>query len=187
MKGFSIFVAISFLACSASQADWRWSKDKYPGAKSPMVEERITSPSYCYDAGWEFSIYAAGYWPEDGLLDDAGGGGLGLGYYFGPNLGIDMSYTLLGGGDTKHLGLFNLVYRMPIGGECCSTIAPYIFGGPGVFSYGDSDFLWNVGAGMDFRFEAWGCIGLFADYSWNFTEDPAPDFGLFRAGLKVPF
>ncbi|HRQ90906.1 MAG TPA: hypothetical protein PLA50_19100, partial [Bacteroidia bacterium] len=91
-------------------------------------------------------------------------------------------------GSDIQVGKFNAVYRFPLGGECCSTIAPYIFGGTGVVAAGSSELLWNIGAGIDIRFESWGCVGLFGDFSYNWVDDARQaDFTLMRAGFRVPF
>lgn len=187
MKGFSLAIALSILLCTASQAGWGWNKDAYRQAQTSMVEQRVTSPSYCYDAGFEFSAFGSGFWPEGTLLNNELGGGVGLAYFFGHNFGIEGSYMAHGGSESEQVGHFNAVYRLPLGGECCSTIAPYFFGGPGVISSGDSSFLWNLGGGLDVRFEGWGCVGLFGDFSYNFVNDNLPDFTLVRVGIRVPF
>ncbi len=192
MKGTALVLSLSLLLCTASQAGWRWNKEAYQSAKSSAIEQRVTSPSYCFDAGFEFSGFYSGLWPEGNILDDAHGGGIALAYFFGHNLGIEGSYHFHGAGGpagrNMQVGKLNLVYRIPLGGECCSTIAPYFFGGGGVAAGNGSDLLWNVGAGIDFRFESWGCVGLFSDISYNWVEDGVqPDFTMLRAGFRVPF
>jgi hypothetical protein len=47
--------------------------------------------------------------------------------------------------------------------------------------------LWNVGAGVDVRFESWGCVGLFGDFSYNWVDQGQPDFTMMRAGIRIPF
>ncbi len=187
MKGLALAFGLSFFLCTASQAGWNWNKEAYQSAKSSMVEQRITSPSYCFDAGFEFSGFGSGFWPEDSRLGNEMGGGIGIAYFFGHNFGLEGSYMVHGGGTAEQVGHFNAVYRFPLGGECCSTIAPYLFGGPGVVSSGSSEMLWNVGGGVDFRLESWGCVGLFADFSYNWVDQALPDFTLVRCGFRVPF
>ena len=186
-KGISIFFAASFVLCSLSEAGWRWDKEAYQAAKNPMVEQRVTSPSYCYDEGWEFSLFVTGNWPDDPLFDSKFGGGGSLAYFFGHNLGIEASYIAHGSGVANQKGLIDLVYRFPLGGECCSNIAPYIMGGWGFVASGQNESLWNAGVGIDFRNEGWGCMGLFTDFSWNFVDAPFGDFTLLRAGMRMPF
>src|SRR5690606_8706396 len=128
MKGFALVLGIASLIGLPAQAGWRWDKDSYQSAKK-SVEQRVTSPSYCYDAGYEFSAYFSGFWPEDNRLENAMGGGVALSYFFGHNFGLEGSYHVHGsgtaGGSDIQVGKFNAVYHIPLGGECCSTIAPY--------------------------------------------------------------
>jgi hypothetical protein len=188
MKRILVALAASALLCSVSHAGWGWNKNAFHSAKSALVQQTVTGSSYCFDAGFEFSAFGSGFLTDDGSGDDAIGGGVALAYYFGHNLGVEASYSLYGSDVAEHVGTFNLIYRFPLGGKCCSTIAPYIFGGPGVASVGNSEFLWNAGAGIDFRLESWGCVGLFGDYSYNWVKDGAfPDFNLVRVGVRVPF
>ncbi len=188
IKRLSIFLAASFLLCSLSQAGWRWDKEAYQAAKNPMVEQRVTSPSYCYDTGWEFSLFGTGSFADNPIYDSNFGGGGSLSYFFGHNLGIEASYILHGKGPANQMGLFDLVYRIPLGGECCANIAPYIMGGGGFVASGQNSGLWSLGGGIDFRNEGWGCVGLFADYSYNWVDKAAiGDFGLLRAGVRFPF
>lgn len=187
MKGISLVFGFSFLLCSLSQAGWGWNKEAFHGAKAPVVEQRVSDSSNCFDAGFVFSGFGSGFWPEDPRLNDAIGGGVSLAYFFGHNFGVEGSYMLHGSGTSQQVATFDLVYRFPLGGECCSTIAPYVFGGPGMVSAGDSEFLWNIGGGLDFRMEGWGCVGLFSDFSYNFVNNNQPDFTLIRAGIRFPF
>lgn len=187
MKGIFVFLAATAILSSVCHADWRWDKSQASGPKSPMVEQRISSDSYCFDSGFVFSGFVSGYWPEDSNFGNSIGGGASLAYFFGHNLGFELSYAAHGSGVAEQVGTGNLVYRFPLGGECCATLAPYVFGGPGVVSSGNSEFLWNLGAGMDFRSEAWGCIGFFGDFSYNFVNGNLPDFTMFRAGVRFPF
>jgi hypothetical protein len=190
MKGTTLVLGLSLLLCTASHAGWNWNKEAYESAKSG-VEQRVTQPSYCYDAGFEFSGFVTGLWPEDSRLEETIGGGIAIAYFFGHNFGVEGSYSVTGsgtaGGSDNQVATFNAVYRLPLGGECCSTIAPYFFGGPGMISSGSSEMLWNVGVGLDIRFESWGCIGLFGDASYNWVDQGQPDFTLMRAGFRVPF
>ncbi len=189
MKAFLILLGSSLLLCSSLQAGWGWDKQAYRSSKS-MVEQRVTSPSMCFDTGYEFSLYMTGFWPQDPRLNNTTGGGVALGYFFGHNLGLEGSYHLQGDGGSGsdiQVGKLNAVYRFPLGGECCSTIAPYIFGGPGVISAGTSEMIWNLGGGIDWRFESWGCVGVFADYSYNWSQGTIPDFTMLRAGIRIPF
>jgi len=189
MKTIVTCLAVSVLLSSVAHAGWGWNKEKFHGSKSHVVEQRITSASYCYDAGFEFSAFGSGFWPETqtGLNTDSLGGGVALAYFFNHNLGLEGTYAVHGGGEAQQVGKINAVYRFPLGGECCSTIAPYVFGGFGVVSAGPSESLWNLGGGLDVRFEGWGCVALFSDFSYNWVDQSLPDFTMIRAGIRFPF
>jgi hypothetical protein len=188
MKGIALTLGTLLLFATGAEAGWNWNKEAYRSAKSSMVEQRTTSPSFCYDSGFEFSGFASGFWPEGNAFDNALGGGVSLAYFFGRNLGLELDYMAHGGGTSQQVGHFNAVYRLPLGGECCATIAPYFFGGLGMVSVNENEMLWNIGGGLDFRLESWGCVGLFADFSYNFVDDAViPDFTVVRAGFRVPF
>jgi len=57
----------------------------------------------------------------------------------------------------------------------------------GGLSDGPTEFLFDAGAGIDIRFESWGCMGLFGDYLYSFTDDDLQDFSMVRLGFKMPF
>lgn len=189
MKTIVTILAVSAFLSTAAHAGWGWNKQKFHGSKSPVVEQRITSPSYCFDSGFEFSAFGSGFWPETqvGPNEDALGGGVGLSYFLDHNFGFELMYAAHGGGVSQQVGKFNGIYRFPLGGECCSTIAPYVFGGFGVISAGASESMWNLGGGIDVRFESWGCVGLFSDFSYNWVDQSLPDFTMIRAGIRLPF
>ncbi len=187
MKKISAFLITTLLLSTVVQAGWKWDKDKYHDAKNPSyTNETVTAPSYCFDAGWDLSLYGSGYWPEN-VPNNGVGGGVALGYFFNENLGFDLSYTAHGSGVSQQIGMANLVYRFPIESKWCSSFAPYIHGGPGVLSQGASEFSWDIGGGVDVRFESWGCVGVFADYTYGFTDDNLQDFSMVRLGMKFPF
>ncbi len=187
MKGLFVFLSASLLLGSVCHADWRMNKQQTYAPKSPMVEQRVSEDSWCFDSGFVFSGFASGFWPDDGRLKDSIGGGAALAYFFGHNLGFELSYAAHGSGVAEQVGTGNLIYRFPLGGECCAGVAPYVFGGIGVVSSGSSEFLWDAGAGLDFRSEAWGCIGVFTDWSYNSPNDSYPNFSMWRAGIRIPF
>ena len=187
MKKTSLVFGLTFLLSTLSHAGWGWNKDAYRSAKSPLVEQRVTGYSYCYDAGFEFSAFGSGFWPEETTSQNSLGGGVSLAYFFGHNLGIEASYSAHGSAQADQVGTLNMVYRLPLGGECCSTIAPYVFGGGGVVSDGDYQCLWNLGGGLDVRFEGMGCVGFFGDFSYNWVDEGLADFTLIRVGVRLPF
>ncbi len=136
----------------------------------------------CYDPGFEFSGFLAGILPEEG--DDELGGGASLGYFLTENVGVELSYSVLATESEEHVVTGNLVYRFPMKDAC---IAPYVLVGGGVVTNGHTNGLYDVGGGIDVRFDSWGCIGVFADATYNWVEDDGADFTLVRLGFRVPF
>ncbi len=135
----------------------------------------------CYDPGFEFSGFLAGIIPEEsgGEL----GGGASLGYFLTENVGVELSYSILATDSAEHVVTGNLVYRFPIKDAC---IAPYILVGGGVKTNASTAGLYDVGAGLDMRFDSWGCLGVFTDATYNWLSDEQ-DFTLVRLGFRVPF
>ena len=110
------------------------------------------------------------------------GGNVGLNYFFTRYIGI--------GGDiqmTDNRGAFidqalgSLILRVPIGS---TGLAPYVFGGGGRGFDPSWEWLGDIGAGLEFRFNP--TAGIFADgrYIW---ADKSFDRLLLRAGLRLAF
>lgn len=176
-------IAATLLATGSARADWRWDKQRQHDA---FVEEKTTAPSYCFDGGWDIGGFVSGIWPEN-VSNNGLGGGVALSYFFNRNLGFELSYAAHGNGVSQQVGMGTLVYRVPIETDRAVAFAPYVFGGPGVLSDGGSEFLWEIGGGVDVRFASWGCTSLFADYTYGFADDNLSDFSMVRLGFKLPF
>ena len=89
----------------------------------------------------------------------------------------------------------------------CSRFSPYIFGGGGaIFGGGERDTFFHsdspdvlndlhsgretkaigqVGGGLEIRITPH--IGLINDFSWNFVDGPANNFGMVRSGINFAF
>ena len=187
MKKISAILIATFLLSSVAQAGWKWDKARYRDAKNPhYTSETTTAPSYCFDGGFDLSLYGSGIWPEN-IGNNGIGGGLGISYFFNRNLGLEVAYAAHGSGVSQQVGMLNFIYRMPIESKKGWSFAPYVHGGPGILSAGASEFTWDIGGGLDFRFESWGCTGLFADYTFAFADDNIQDYSLVRVGVKFPF
>jgi len=110
------------------------------------------------------------------------GGGVGLNYFFIKYLGIEGDVNF---GD--HSGkvvdqvLGNGVLRLPIGN---TGLAPYVFGGGGRGISAGWEWVYDAGAGLEFRFTP--ATGLFADarYMW---PDHTADRLMIRAGMRFAF
>ncbi|NNE92636.1 MAG: outer membrane beta-barrel protein [Verrucomicrobiales bacterium] len=153
------------------------------GGKAPVIEDKIPLGCACFDPGFEFSGFAAGILPEE-WGDDELGGGVSLAYFLSENIGVELSYSVLATDSEEHVVTGNIVYRFPIKDIC---VAPYVLVGGGLVTNSDTHGLFDVGGGIDVRFDSWGCIGIFADATYNWVEDDGQDFTLIRAGFRVPF
>ena len=193
MKKLSLFLAASILlltvGASTAQADWHFKKDDLYRGKNPIrgVEQTTTDASYCFDAGFDFSMFAAGIWPEARTKNGVGGG-IGISYFFDRNIGVEMSYAAYGQGTAEQVYGARLIYRWPLdGGGFSGDWAPYVFGGGGGVSMGTNNGYYEAGGGIDVRLESWGCIGFFGEFSYNFVDASISDFTQVRVGMRLPF
>jgi|GEM_PF-570376 len=192
MKTLSVFLTITAvlfsLSVSDAGADWRFKKDDlYRGDNSNQkVEQTTTHASYCFDAGFDFSAFAAGVLPEAG--NNGLGGGIGFSYFFDRNIGVEVNYAVFGQGTAEQVFGGRLIYRIPLdGGGFSGDWAPYVFGGAGGVSMGQTRGYYEAGAGIDVRLESWGCIGVFGEASYNFVDAVVSDFTQVKVGVKLPF
>lgn len=178
-----------------SQSGWNWNaQNQYGGATAnegyyeaaSQIPVYNLDPSICFEPGWDFGAYFSAMFPSDGDGTNGYGGGFLLNYFFDRNIGIEMNYAAHGQGESLHVFHTNAVYRLPINSCFCGAIAPYAFGGVGFQSNGNFDLLYDIGVGVDVRFQSWGCTALFADYTYNFVEKSL-DFQQVRLGFKLPF
>ena len=157
------------------------SKEVLPPPPPPPIEDCVC---FAGDA-LTVSIFGGGMIPSNKTaeLDDAIGGGIGLGYFFTENFGIEVNYGVYDQTSAAHLITANAVVRAPLGDLC---IAPYFLAGGGLHTNSVEQGIWNVGGGIDWRFDSAGCYGIFADavYTWaNDTED----YTVIRVGLRRNF
>lgn len=154
-------------------------------SKAPVAPKVPLPPlgCACFDGGFEFSAFGSGIL-FNGYGDDALGGGVALGYFLTENIGIEASYSVHATDPSEeHLITANAVFRLPIKSAC---IAPYLLAGGGLITNSDTNGLFDLGAGIDIRLEALGCLGIFADATYNWVDD-ATDFTLIRIGARIPF
>jgi len=146
----------------------------------------IADPSCaCFDGKLEIGAFVGGILPEEDChLDDAIGGGLILGYYFTPNIGVEYTGAFYGTQSETHNSTLDLVYRFVNRDKC---FAPYILGGGGVHANSENVNVWRLGAGVDLRFDALGCVGLFGDGVYTWAGGDVADYTLVRLGVKIPF
>jgi len=175
-KIITTLIALGSIAGVANAGDW---------GKSPVIDSKapIDLGCPCYDAGFEFSGFVAGIITDD---ETDIGGGASVAYFLSQDLGVELSYSALNTDPSlEHLVTANLVYRL-VNADAC--IAPYILAGGGVLTNGSTHGVLDLGVGLDIRFEDWGCVGMFADATYNWVDgDEKEDFTLVRVGFRVPF
>ena len=179
-----------------AQTGWNWDAQSYYGneptasdhyQKGSQIPVYNVDPSVCYEPGWDFGGYFSAMFPVNTTgADDGIGGGVSLSYFFDRNIGIETNYSIHGQGSAQQVVHTNVIYRLPIDACFCGAWAPYVFGGGGFLADGHFDLLADVGAGLEIRFQSWGCAALFTDYSYNFVEKSL-DFHQVRTGFRLPF
>ncbi|MDF1752856.1 MAG: hypothetical protein P1U89_08800 [Verrucomicrobiales bacterium] len=197
----NILVAIVSLGlfgvASQAQTGWNWdSQSYYAGQTAPSNQDYYdqgsqvpvynVDPSICFEPGWDFGGYFSAMFPNDSVRSSGIGGGILLSYFFDRNIGLEFNYATHGQSEAQHVVHANAVYRLPINSCFCGAWAPYVFGGGGFLANGEFDSLFDIGAGLEVRFQSWGSVALFTDYSYNFVEKNL-DFSQLRAGFKLPF
>lgn len=153
------------------------------GGKAP-VQPIVPLGCDCFAPGFTYGFFGGAELPsEDSFRDDGLGGGILGEYFFTENIGIQASYGAFAPNPVHHIYGADLVVRFPIRSLC---IAPYILGGGGAISNGDTLGYVNAGAGIDVRFPSFNCIGIFADGAYHWTEESDENFTLIRLGVKIP-
>ncbi len=179
MKSINTLLAVVALSTSA------FAGPSYSG-KNPKAPTLPPPPPpagcQCFEPGSAFDVFVGGFLP-DGAGDDVLGGGVGYNYFFTRNFGIDVNYGLYATNSEHHQFDGNLVLRAPIDSLC---IAPYILAGGGYATNSFKSGTYQVGAGIDVRFQSAGCLGMFAEGLYHFSSN-TPDFTTVRLGLRVPF
>jgi hypothetical protein len=171
-----LLTTLTILTASASFALAGSGKAVYD-AKAPLPDPGCD----CFGTGFEFSGFGGALLPSDG--DSAGGGGVGFAYFFTENVGVDVSYGVYATDPSEeHLIVANLVYRLVDRNSC---IAPYFLIGGGLLTNSQTDGLWDIGGGIDFRFPD-SCLGVFVDATYNWVDGDR-DFTLVRGGIRIPF
>ena len=135
----------------------------------------------CFEPGLALDIFGGAIIPDHGG-EDALGGGLGVNYFFTQNIGVDFNYGLYATDSEHHQFDANLVLRAPIQSLC---IAPYALVGGGFSTNSDNEGNYQVGGGLDIRFDSMGCKGVFVEGAYHFSENA--DFTTVRLGLRMPF
>ena len=126
----------------------------------------------------EKSLHSTREIERDGRL----GAGVGVSYFFTRYVGLESyAYTESTGHNFVDNVAGNLIARLPLGH---SGVAPYAFGGGGRQFDPVTQWTWDAGAGIEWRFCAH--VGIFADARFVWA-DKTEDYGLGRVGLKFGF
>ena len=144
-------------------------------------------PEQCFK-DTEFQVDIFGSYTDtvsSGRYGDGLGGGIGVNYFFSRYLGLGVDGNVFDGNAN---GLWQtsgrLIARYPIEtGSLC--IAPYVFGGAGVQSNGETVGSWHAGGGLEWR--ATHSFGLFGEGRYTWTADSAEDSGQARLGARFVF
>lgn len=151
-------------------------------SKAPIEPKVPVGPGLdCFGAGFEFSGFGGGMIPDSGSGEM--GGGAALSYFFDTNIGVEFSYAVYAFDSAEHLFGANLVYRVPIADGC---LAPYLLLGGGLTTNNSTNGFFDIGAGLDIRFDSWSVIGIFIDGTYNWVSG-AEDFTQVRTGFRIPF
>ncbi|MFT5471512.1 MAG: hypothetical protein ACI8UO_006646 [Verrucomicrobiales bacterium] len=172
-------LAHSAIAGEAAPALADYSKN--PISKQPVIEDTGCA---CFDGTIEFSGFVAGIFPQGNAHDDAIGGGISAAYFFNPNLGTNLSAAWFGTDSEIHNYTADLILRFPNRFSC---FAPYILGGGGLHTNGDTVGIYRLGAGVDLRFEDWNCGGIFADGVYTWSAGDVENYTIGRLGVRIPF
>jgi hypothetical protein len=187
MKKLSLLVLSAVLAsnCLAGPVSYT------PKAAQP-VQPPLPDVSDCWKPGAAIGIFGGGMIPRN-LSDGCGceddhrakglGGGALLEYFFTRNFGFQASYGAYAPSPVNHVYEGDFIVRFPI--SSCN-LAPYIMAGGGGVADGTNLGMWDVGLGLEARFESLGCMGIFVDGSYHFvTDNRERDFTLVRVGVKL--
>ena len=113
----------------------------------------------------------------------AWGGGIGLNYFASQNLGFGTDVNIPNnGGRFIDSYTVNLLYRFPI--ESIG-LAPYIIGGGGRAYDPKTQWIAQVGAGLEFRTSH--KMGIFVDGRYEWFMATTPDKLELRSGLRFVF
>lgn len=161
-------------------------------SKGGPVTIKPTANCDCFEAGPQISLFAAGiiggggggghYGGQEGL-DDGFGAGFSGAYFFTEHFGLEGSAMWLSNDNAIHAFDLSAVARLPIEELC---LAPYVYGGGGIHTNSVTQGTAHVGGGVDFRFDNFGCNGLFVDARYTFAES-TDDYTIVRAGVRWDF
>lgn len=153
------------------------------GKSNPVQPMPSATGCDCFGPGLALGVFGGALMPDNDDDNVFGGGVLGE-YFFTPYFGIQGSYGLYATDSEHHQFDGSLVLRAPIPSLC---IAPYLLAGGGHSTNADNQNTFHVGAGLEARFASAGCMGLFCDGIYYFSDEDEGDFTIARVGVKFHF
>lgn len=168
----ALVLTAAFLTASA----WAGPDDK--DLKRSIME---TEPEYFRAHEFSGDIFALYARPEEGVLKDGFGGGIGMNYFFTKCIGLGLDGYWWEGPHVIHNVDAELIARYPFEKI---HLAPYAFGGVGGTFNSESQFSGNLGLGVEYRFTPH--IGVFTDGRYV-IEDKTNNLGLVRLGVRYAF
>lgn len=187
-------ISLTILAFGSASALAGGTKSVVSPAKNPVYSKNPVSAPLCYDAGFEFGIFAAGFLPQGGgsgeHWDEYGnegykeaiGGGISLGYFFNENLGLDFGAAVYGTSSEVQNYTLDVVQRLPNQDAC---YAPYAFVGGGLHANGSNEGILRAGVGIDYKIS--DASSLFTDGAYNWVGGDVEEYITVRAGLRFNF
>ena len=154
--------------------------DSSKNAKGPVLPPPAPTCG-CFGTGLSVDAFGAAIFDRQG--QDALGGGVGLNYFVTRNIGFSANYSVFATTSEHHEFDGNLILRAPIDSLC---IAPYALVGGGYATNGTSGGNYDVGAGLDIRFNPKSCLGVFAEGAYHWAS-AGSDYTTVRLGVRVPF
>lgn len=158
----------------------------------PMPGPTAVVPSSLYrDTEFFFDVYGSylkQYHNENCGCDenkrDGWGGGISVGEYFIPHVGLRADANFSSVDDARTQVCVDLLLRYPIHG---TPFAPYALVGGGIESRsGSTDAMFRVGGGLEYRLTP--KFGLFteASYAWIHNDERSEDLTV-KAGMRFVF
>ena len=155
---------------------WAPTKNPVPDKNPPIYEDP------CFAAGeLNFDIISIYADPTGSELEDGVGGGIGLGYFFTENIGVQTRAYWWDANSAIHSITASAVVRAPISDTC---FAPYLFGGIGGHFDSVNQVSGHAGAGVEYRLT--DSVGIIADYTYTWA-DTTEDWHLYTLGLRFAF
>ena len=178
-----VFLAMGWALASVADGGARRDFTRAFTNKPVYLKPRHASGD-CFAGGSQFSLFAAGYYPENTAMEEGFGGGFGYGFFFNDYVGTEFSASWLDGGSVINAFDMSATLRYPIPNL---SVAPYVTGGIGLHADSVNQFTTHIGGGLDLRLpNMFSCGGVFVDGRYVFGDE-TEDYTVVRAGIRTTF